>query len=79
MSPDSRKALIEDLVDELIALYQAQVADLHEYAQAVAAGEGTVQLERTLRRREIKRAELYSQFEQLAFPVSPAPERTGQA
>jgi hypothetical protein len=35
-----RTANIENLVDELIELYLAQVADLREYAQAVMAGEG---------------------------------------
>jgi hypothetical protein len=72
MSHASRTADIEELVDELIALYLAQAADLREYAQAAVAGEGTVHLKRTLRHREVQRADLYCQFEQAAFPVSPA-------
>ena len=44
MSHASRTANIEELVDELIALYLAQAADLREYAQAAVAGEGTVHL-----------------------------------
>ena len=78
MSHASRTAHIEDLVDELIALSLAQAADLREYAQAAAAEEGTVHLERTLRHREVQRADLYRQFEQAAFPVSPAPDLAGQ-
>ena len=79
MSQASRTAQIEGLVDELIAVYLAQVADLREYAQAATAGEGTVHLERTLRQREVKRAMLHRQFEQAAFPVVPAPDVAGKA
>jgi hypothetical protein len=78
MDHTSRTAHIEDLVDELIALFLAQAGDLREYAQAAAAGEGTVHLERTLRHREVQRADLYRQFEQAAFPVSSAPARADQ-
>ena len=73
-----RTANIENLVDELIELYLAQVADLRAYAQAVMAGEGTVHLERNLRHREVQRAELYRQFEQAAFPVFPASDLADQ-
>jgi hypothetical protein len=68
MSDSSRIAEIENLVDDLIEIYQAQAADLREFAQATAANEGTVHLERNLRRREAQRAELYSRFEHSAFP-----------
>ena len=78
MGHTSRTAHIEELADELIALYLAQAADLREYAQAAAAGEGTVHLERTLRHREVQRADLYRQFEQAVFPVSSAPDRADQ-
>jgi hypothetical protein len=44
--------------------------NLQEFAQAMEAGEGTIQLERAPRHREAPRAELYRQFEQAAFPVS---------
>jgi len=78
MSHASRTPNIENLVDQLIELYLAQAADLREYAQATATREGTVHLERTLRHREVLRADLYRQFEQAAFPVSPAPDRADQ-
>ena len=78
MGHTSRTAHIEDLANELIALFLAQAADLREYTQASSAGEGTVHLERTLRHREIQRADLYRQFEQAAFPVSSAPDRADQ-
>jgi uncharacterized protein YqgQ len=54
MNLASRTAQIENLVDEISDLYSAQAADLREYAQATVAGEGTVQLERALRRREVQ-------------------------
>lgn len=72
MSEATRAAEIENMVDELIALYLAQAADLREFAKAAAAGEGTVHLERTLRHREALRADLYRRFEQAAFQVSPS-------
>ena len=78
MGHTSRTSHIEDLADELIALFLAQAADLREYAQAASAGEGTVHLERTLRHREVQRADLYRQFEQAVFPVSSAPDRADQ-
>ncbi len=78
MSDASRTQNIEKLVDQLIELYSAQAADLREYAQARAEGEGTVHLERSLRHREIQRADIYRQFEQAAFPASPAPRRADQ-
>jgi hypothetical protein len=58
------------LIDDLTDLYLAQVADLREFAQATEAGEGTLDLEQALRNREVRRADLYRQFEQAAF--SPA-------
>ena len=67
MKPAAGSENIEDLINDLIALQLAQVADLREYAQATTAGEGTVQLERTLRRRELQRSELYRNFEERAF------------
>ena len=78
MSVARRAANIEDLVDKLIELNLAQVADLREYAQAAMAGEGTIHLERNLRHREVQRAELYRRFEQTAFPVSLAPDLADQ-
>jgi hypothetical protein len=67
MSHASRSAHIADLIDDLVDLYSAQVADLREFAQATEAGEGTMHLEDALRHREIRRADLYRQFEQAAF------------
>jgi hypothetical protein len=79
MSHVSRSARIEGLIDELIALYLAQAADLREYAQAVVAGEGTVHLERTLRHRELQRTDLYRQFEETALQVSQASDLADRA
>jgi hypothetical protein len=73
MSHASRSAHIADLIDDLADLYLAQVADLREYAQATEAGEGTLHLEDTLRHREIRRADLYRQFEQATFSPAPIP------
>ena len=78
MNVARRTANIEDLVDKLIELNLAQVADLREYAQAAMAGEGTIQLERNLRRREAQRTDLYCQFEQAAFSTSPAKDLADQ-
>jgi hypothetical protein len=73
MSHASRSAHIADLIDDLADLYLAQVADLREFAQATEAGEGTMHLEDALRHREIRRADLYRQFEQAAFSPPPIP------
>jgi hypothetical protein len=78
MNPASRTAQIENLVDELSDLCSAQAADLREYAQATVAGEGTIHLERAIRRREVRRADLYRQFEQVAFMASQSPDIAGQ-
>jgi hypothetical protein len=69
----SRAGHIADLVDDLADLYLAQVADLREFAQATEAGEGTMHLEDALRHREIRRADLYRQFELAAFSTPPIP------
>jgi hypothetical protein len=71
MSHASRSAHLADLVDDLADLYLAQVADLREFAQATEAGEGTMHLEDTLRQREIRRADLYREFELAAFSSIP--------
>ena len=68
MSYDPSTNEIQNLVDELIEVYLSQAADLREYAQARTAEEGTVNLERTLRRKELRRAELHAKFEKAAFP-----------
>ena len=74
MSHPSSAENMGGTIDELIALYLAQAADLREYAQAAAAEVGTVHLERTLRHREVQRADLYRRFEEAAFPASTAPD-----
>jgi hypothetical protein len=79
MKPTAGSENIEDLINDLIALQLAQVADLREYAQATAAGEGTVQLERTLRRRELQRSELYRKFEERAFQDSTGTDAAASA
>jgi hypothetical protein len=42
---------------------------LREFAQATEAREGTLDLEQALRDREVRRADLYRQFEQAAFSL----------
>jgi hypothetical protein len=71
MSHASRSAHIADLIEDLVDFYLAEVADLREFAQTTEAGEGTLHLEDALRHREIRRADLYREFEQAAF--SPIP------
>ena len=71
MSHASRSAHIADLIDDLADLSLAQVADLREFAQATE--EGTLDLEQALRDREVRRADLYRQFEQAAFSPAPIP------
>jgi hypothetical protein len=73
MSHASRSAHIAGLIDDLTGLYLSQVADLREFAQATEAGEGTLHLEQALRQREIRRADLYRQFELAAFSSVPIP------
>ena len=73
MSHVSRTAHLADLVDDLADLSLAQVADLREFAQATEAGEGTMHLEDALRHREIRRADLYRQFELAAFSPAALP------
>jgi hypothetical protein len=73
MSHASRAAHIADLIDDLSDLYLTQVADLREFAQATEAGAGTLDLEQALRQREIRRDDLYRQFEQAAFSPPPIP------
>jgi hypothetical protein len=71
MSHASCSAHIADLIDDLADLYLAQVADLREFAQATEAGEGTIHPEDALRQREIRRADLYREFELAAFSSIP--------
>ena len=73
MSPATRANMIETLAGQLADLLSAQAAELREYARAASAGEGTIQLERNLRSLELRRIELYRQFEESAFPALPAP------
>jgi hypothetical protein len=73
MSHASRNVHLADLVDDLADLYLAQVTDLREFAQATEAGEATLHLERALRQREIRRDDLYRQFELAAFSPPPIP------
>jgi hypothetical protein len=71
MSHASRSAHIADLMDDLADLYLVQVADLREFALATEASEGTMHLEDALRHREIRRADLYREFELAAFSSIP--------
>ena len=78
MQQAANSANIDEQINDLITLQLAQVADLREYAQATLAGEGTVQLERTVRRREAQRAELYRKLEETAFRASAGMDCTVQ-
>jgi hypothetical protein len=73
MSHTSRAAHIADLIDDLTDLYLAQVVDLREFALVIEAGEGTLHIEQALRQREMRRDDLYGQFEQAAFSPAPIP------
>ena len=63
MAPSLNAAALQVLADQLADLLSAQAADLREYGRAAAAGEGTIQLEKSLRGLELRRADLYRQFE----------------
>jgi hypothetical protein len=67
MLPAANANAIETLATQLADLLSAQAADLREYALAVSVGEGTVQLERSLRTLEDRRASLYRRFEETVF------------
>jgi hypothetical protein len=67
MSDASRATHIRALIEDLLDISLAQLADLREYAQALELEEGTIHLERSIREREKRRAELFSLFEQTAF------------
>jgi hypothetical protein len=73
MSHSSRTAHIADLIDDLTDLYLAQVGDLREFAQATEAGDGKLHFKDALRHREIRRADLYREFEQAAFSPASIP------
>jgi hypothetical protein len=72
MRSTTREDAIEALASQLADLMLSQVADLREYARATQAAVGTMQLERNLRRLELRRIELYRQFEETAF-AAPSP------
>lgn len=74
MSDATQTADLQNLVEELIPLYLAQAADLREFAKAAAVEEGTVHLERTLRHREVLRADLYGRFELAASRIHQVPD-----
>src|ERR1700735_529319 len=73
MSHAPRTAHSADPIADLADLDLAQLADLREFAQATEAGEGTMHLEQALRQREIRRADLYREFELAAFSPAPIP------
>jgi hypothetical protein len=73
MLPSTREDTIEVLAGQLADLMSTQAADLREYARATMVGAGTMQLERNLRSLELRRTELYHQFEEAAFSSPPVP------
>jgi hypothetical protein len=73
MSPSSQALTLEALASQLADLLAAQISDLREYARATLEGEGTIQLEKHLRNLELRRAELFEQFEEAVAGSSSAP------
>jgi hypothetical protein len=70
MSHASHAAHVTALIEDLLDISLAQLADLREYAQALELEEGTIHLERSIRERERRRDEAFSLFEQAAFAPS---------
>jgi hypothetical protein len=77
MGEDQQAARRMEILEALIDIYQAQTADLKEFATAMRAGEGTVNLERSILQREAQRAELFIALEQTALPMAMQTEKSG--
>jgi hypothetical protein len=73
MSSSPRAAAIETLASQLADILSAQISELREFARSTVAGEGTIQLEKNLRSLELRRLELYLQFEEAVFGLPSAP------
>jgi hypothetical protein len=71
MPPTLHAFALQSLADQLADLLSSQVADLREFARATTEGEGTIQLEKNLRSLELRRAELYRQFEKAVSVAMP--------
>jgi hypothetical protein len=72
MTLSPQAVALETRAGELADHLSAQADDLREFARAVAAGAGTIQLEKHIRELELRRAELYQQFEKAASDL-PSP------
>lgn len=72
MTLSSQAVALETAAEKLADHLSGQAADLREFARAVAAGAGTIQLEKHLQNLEVRRAELQRQFEEaaLGLPMS---------
>jgi hypothetical protein len=68
MSHASRATHITALIEDLLDISLAQLADLREYAQALQLEEGTIHLERSIREREKRRAESFLFSNRLPSP-----------
>jgi hypothetical protein len=64
MSTSPHAVALEALASQLADLLSTQVSDLREFARAMTGGEGTIQLEKNIRTLELRRVELYQQFEE---------------
>jgi len=78
MDHPSRTAHIEELADELIALFLAQAADSPRICSGRLGRGRNCASGTNPSPPEIQRAEHYREFEQAAFPVSLAPDRADQ-
>jgi hypothetical protein len=65
----SEALALETAARKLADHLSSQAADLREFARAVAAGAGTIQLEKHIRDLELRRVELHQQFEQAALDL----------
>lgn len=72
MTLSPQAVALEAAAEKLADLSSAQASDLREFARALAAGAGTIQMEKHIRELELRRTELYRQFEQAAQEL-PAP------
>ena len=70
MSRSPQSATLETAAEKLADHLSVQAADLREFARAVAANAGTIQLEKQLRMLELRRTELYQQFDEAVDALS---------
>jgi hypothetical protein len=72
MTLSPQAVALETAAGKLADHLSTQAADFREFARAVAAGAGTIHLEKHIRDLELRRSELYQQFEEAALDL-PSP------